>query len=110
MICSCCPCMSWPSLSPSAYVCWKSHHLLTWPLQVLAFPVTLLIRFWQNHHLLDVMQRPVWRVVSGRSREYVKRILAGAKLTDSTEPLCIRMWSTLSGNLAGVGTRLLRSL
>ncbi len=32
-------------------------------LQVLAFPVTMLVRFWANHHLLDLTQRPVWRVV-----------------------------------------------
>ena len=78
-------------------------------LQVLAFPVTLLIRFWQNHHLLDVMQRPVWRVVSGRSREYVKRILAGAELAYSTRHLCILLYSLLSGNLAGAGRGLLGS-
>lgn len=45
--------------------------------QVLAFPVAMLVRFWQNHHLLDVLQRPVWRVVKGRSRMYVERILSG---------------------------------
>lgn len=46
--------------------------------QVLAFPVAMLVRFWVNHHLLDVLQRPVWRVVKGRSRTYVERILSGA--------------------------------
>ncbi|CAG9462248.1 unnamed protein product [Pedinophyceae sp. YPF-701] len=44
--------------------------------KVLAFPVRMLVRFWVNHHLLDIMQRPVWRVVKGRSETYVKRILA----------------------------------
>ena len=47
--------------------------------QVLAFPVAMLVRFWVNHHLLDVLQRPVWRVVKGRSRTYVERILSGAR-------------------------------
>lgn len=37
----------------------------------------MLIRFWVNHHLLDVFQRPRWRVVKGRSREYVKKVAAG---------------------------------
>lgn len=44
--------------------------------QVLGFPVQMLIRFWVNHHLLDIFQRPRWRVVKGRSREYVKRVAA----------------------------------
>ena len=40
--------------------------------------MAMLVRFWTNHHLLDVLQRPVWRVVKGRSRAYVERILSGA--------------------------------
>lgn len=45
--------------------------------QVLDFPVRTLIRFWVNHHLLDLYQRPCWRVVSGRSKTYVDRITSG---------------------------------
>ena len=37
----------------------------------------MLVRFWVNHHLLDLVQRPLWRVVKGRSRAYVQKILAG---------------------------------
>lgn len=48
-------------------------------LQVLAFPITTLVAFWVNHHLLDIFQRPRWRVVKGRSREYVRRIVAGGR-------------------------------
>jgi cyclopropane-fatty-acyl-phospholipid synthase len=44
--------------------------------QVLEFPVTMLVRFWSNHHLLDVLQRPRWRVVVGRSRAYVDKVVA----------------------------------
>ncbi|KAK9804082.1 hypothetical protein WJX73_004574 [Symbiochloris irregularis] len=44
--------------------------------QVMGFPVEMLVRFWVNHHLLDLVQRPVWRVVAGRSRSYVDAILA----------------------------------
>ena len=42
---------------------------------VLDFPIQMLVRFWQNHHLLDVLQRPLWRVVKGRSESYVARVL-----------------------------------
>ncbi len=45
---------------------------------MLQFPIQTLVRFWANHHLLDLVQRPVWRVVKGRSREYVKVVTAGA--------------------------------
>ena len=30
-----------------------------------------MIRFWVNHHLLDLVERPVWRVLKGRSQAYV---------------------------------------
>lgn len=40
------------------------------------FPVIVLVRFWVNHHLLDVFQRPRWRVVKDRSYNYVKKVLA----------------------------------
>lgn len=43
--------------------------------QVLEFPVQMLVRFWVNHHLLDIVQRPMWRVVKGRSAQYVRKAL-----------------------------------
>ena len=49
------------------------HHLA----QVLEFPVQMLIRFWVNHHLLDIFQRPLWRVIKGRSRTYVDKVTRG---------------------------------
>lgn len=42
--------------------------------QVMQFPVQMLVRFWVNHHLLDIFQRPLWRVIKGRSQAYVKRV------------------------------------
>ena len=45
-------------------------------------PIRFLVRFWVNHHLLDLLQRPVWRVVAGRSRTYVDAILAGKLIAD----------------------------
>ena len=41
---------------------------------MLGFPVGMLVRFWLNHHLLDLTQRPCWRVVKGRSRSYVDKV------------------------------------
>ncbi|GBF87498.1 cyclopropane fatty acid synthase [Raphidocelis subcapitata] len=44
--------------------------------QVLEFPIQMLVRFWVNHHLLDLTQRPKWRVVKGRSQAYVRAVTA----------------------------------
>ena len=40
----------------------------------MAFPVRTLVRFWVNHHLLNIIERPLWRVVSGRSSAYVDAV------------------------------------
>ncbi|HID2080547.1 TPA: NAD(P)/FAD-dependent oxidoreductase [Klebsiella oxytoca] len=40
------------------------------------FPLALFLRFFDNHGLLDIRQRPQWYVVSGGSREYVRALLA----------------------------------
>lgn len=53
--------------------------MLACEVQVLRFPIQMLIRFWSNHYLLDIFQRPVWRVVKGRSRSYVQAMLAGSR-------------------------------
>ena len=47
-------------------------------LQVMGFPVVMLVRFWVNHHLLDLVQRPVWRTVTDRTCQYVHKIIQGA--------------------------------
>lgn len=38
------------------------------------YPVGAFVRFCQNHGLLQVSGRPVWRTVDGGSREYVRRL------------------------------------
>ena len=35
------------------------------------FPVEFFIRFFRNHGLLSLKNRPQWRVVEGGSREYL---------------------------------------
>ncbi len=43
------------------------------------FPAAALINFFENHQLfdMDLMGRPVWRTVTGGSREYVEKVTAG---------------------------------
>src|SRR5574343_1666769 len=44
--------------------------------QMLDMPLATFIRFCQNHGLLQVFDRPMWRTVRGGGREYVKKIAA----------------------------------
>jgi predicted NAD/FAD-binding protein len=42
-----------------------------------AVPATFFVRFFHNHGLLSVNQRPTWRVIKGGSRSYVEKLVAG---------------------------------
>jgi predicted NAD/FAD-binding protein len=44
---------------------------------MLAFPLQFFVRFFHNHGLLNVKNRPQWRVIEGGSREYIKPLCAG---------------------------------
>ena len=44
---------------------------------MLKFPAASFLRFFENHGLLELMDRPRWRTVTGGSHEYVKKLLAG---------------------------------
>ena len=39
------------------------------------FPIRFVVEFFDNHAMLRVNGRPQWRVVTGGSREYVKRLI-----------------------------------
>jgi predicted NAD/FAD-binding protein len=44
--------------------------------QMLDMPLATFIRFCQNHGLLQVFDRPLWRTVKGGGREYVHKLAA----------------------------------
>jgi len=44
--------------------------------QMLDMPLATFVRFSQNHGLLQVFDRPLWRTVKGGGRDYVRRIAA----------------------------------
>ncbi len=44
---------------------------------MLEFPVAFFVRFFRNHGLLSVSNRPQWRVIEGGSREYLQPLVAG---------------------------------
>ena len=45
------------------------------PAEFLQFPAAAFIRFFDNHGLLGIRDRPQWRTVEGGSREYVNAII-----------------------------------
>jgi predicted NAD/FAD-binding protein len=40
-------------------------------------PTRFFVQFFKNHGMLSVNDRPVWRVIQGGSREYVRKLVAG---------------------------------
>ena len=46
------------------------------PVVMAEMPAHFFIRFFKNHGLLSLDDRPVWRVIRGGSREYVSRLVA----------------------------------
>jgi predicted NAD/FAD-binding protein len=42
-----------------------------------AMPMAFFVRFFENHGLLSIDDRPTWRVIEGGSRTYVDKLVAG---------------------------------
>ena len=59
-------------LVPMAAAIWSSE-----PVAIKDMPLQFLVRFFDHHGLLQLKDRPVWRVIQGGSREYVKKLVAG---------------------------------
>ncbi len=62
-------------LVPMAAAIWSASRA-----DIRQYPADAFIRFFDNHGLLTLTQRPQWRTVSGGSREYVSRLLADVRL------------------------------
>ena len=45
------------------------------PRRILDTPAAFLLGFLDNHRLLDLRGRPVWRIIRGGSQEYVRRLI-----------------------------------
>lgn len=63
-------------LLPVAGAIWSSA-----PNTMLAYPAKAFLKFFKNHGLLNYVDRPQWRTVTGGSINYVSRILADSSLT-----------------------------
>lgn len=49
------------------------------PTQMFDFPARFFLRFFANHGLLSVNDRPQWSVIRGGSKSYVEKLVAGFK-------------------------------
>jgi uncharacterized protein len=58
-------------LVPMASALWSSPRA-----QILRFPVRYLVQFMANHQMLQISDRPQWRVVKGGSSSYVRALRA----------------------------------
>lgn len=47
------------------------------PDEMLDMPAVFFVRFFKNHGLLSVNNRPTWRVIKGGSNRYVEKLVAG---------------------------------
>ena len=45
--------------------------------QFASFPIRFIVEFYANHGLLNVKNRPQWRVIGGGSQSYVRKLIAG---------------------------------
>lgn len=59
-------------LGPMVAAIWSAE-----PVRVADMPLHFLVRFFLNHGLLQLKDRPQWYVIDGGSREYVSRLVAG---------------------------------
>jgi len=59
-------------LVPMAAAIWSSGLA-----KVEAMPVLFFVRFFKNHGLLNIKDRPQWRVIEGGSRSYIEPLVAG---------------------------------
>ncbi len=67
-------------LLPMAAAIWSSPHI-----DAADIPAGTLLRFFDQHRLLDISGRPTWRTVPGGSREYVRRLVDASGATVVTD-------------------------
>jgi uncharacterized protein len=72
----------WHYLAPMGAAIWSSTTA-----EVLEFSAYFFVRFFHNHGLLSVKQRPQWRVLKGGSHSYITPLLANVAHRVSNTPV-----------------------
>lgn len=62
------------------------------PARMLAFPAQFFVRFFHNHGMLSVDQRPQWRAIRGGSARYVDKLIAPFKQRIRLNTPVERVW------------------
>jgi len=62
-----------------------------------AFPLTFFLRFFLNHGLLDITNRPKWNVIQGGSRSYIEPLTQGFRQNIRTSSPVEKVTRTSTG-------------
>ena len=73
-------------LIPMASALWSSPSA-----QIADFPAKYLIRFMRNHHMLQIAERPQWRIVSGGSSRYIEAMRMRWKVQERLDTAVLRI-------------------
>ena len=73
-------------LIPMASALWSSPSA-----QIADFPAKYLIRFMRNHHMLQIAERPQWRIVSGGSSRYIEAMRMRWKVQERLDTPVLRI-------------------
>ncbi len=65
---------------------------------MLNFPLAFFVRFFRNHGLLNIKNRPQWRVIKGGSRNYIEPLTAAYKNNIELENPVTRVTRVTQGN------------
>ncbi|WP_341705320.1 FAD-dependent oxidoreductase [Ferrovibrio sp.] len=74
--------------------------------EMTAFPAETFIRFFANHGLLTIDDRPQWSTVTGGSREYVRRLVAAGGFALHLERPVRNLWRSADGVTVMAGGRM----
>jgi uncharacterized protein len=70
------------------------------------FPLHFFVRFFRNHGLLNLRNRPQWRVIKGGSRHYIEPLIAGFKHNIHLNcPVTAIQRSRISGNAVALHSK-----
>ncbi|MEO8070148.1 MAG: FAD-dependent oxidoreductase [Acidobacteriota bacterium] len=78
-------------LFPLAAAIWSAS-----PGTIRAFPALTLVRFFQQHGMITVLDHPTWKIVKGGSAAYIPKLLAAPRVTTWTgaAPTAVRRQAT----------------
>lgn len=57
------------------------------PEKMLDFPALFIIRFFQNHGLLQIFDRPIWRSIPGGARRYIEKLISPVAEVRTSSPV-----------------------